>query len=130
MASHSLLALHRSILVYHWIDLSPFEDIRCLFVQKLITRVSLIRRSTGTSWGSNASILRTAILSLAHCTAEHCAPAWCRSVHTHLINPIISNELRVVRLTQSSTTHYALRPHAYVSHQQNTSQFVSQLKFA
>jgi len=31
--------------------------------------------------------------ALAHSTAECCAPAWCRSAHTRLINPIINDAL-------------------------------------
>jgi len=40
--------------------------------------------------------LRTATLALVHTTAEYCAPVWCRSAHTRLINPTINNALRIV----------------------------------
>ena len=31
-----------------------------------------------------------------HSTAEYCAPVWCRSAHTLLIDPVINNALRIV----------------------------------
>jgi len=31
-----------------------------------------------------------------HFTAEYCAPVWCRSAHTHLIDPAINDALRIV----------------------------------
>ena len=29
-------------------------------------------------------------------TAEYCAPVWCHSAHTRLIDPVINNALRIV----------------------------------
>ena len=66
------------------------------FSQKLSTRVSLIRRLAGTNWGADASVLRTATLALVYSAAEYCAPVWCRSAHTRLIDPVINNALRIV----------------------------------
>jgi len=40
--------------------------------------------------------LRTATLALVHSTAEYCAPVWCRSAHTSLIDPTINDALRIV----------------------------------
>ena len=37
-----------------------------------------------------------AALSLIYSTAEHCAPAWCCSVHTHLIDRVLNDALRIV----------------------------------
>jgi len=31
-----------------------------------------------------------------HSTAEYCAPVWCRSAHTRLIDPAINKVLRIV----------------------------------
>ena len=64
--------------------------------KKLSTRVSLIRRLAGTTWGVGASVLRTATLALVYSTAEYCAPVWCRSTHTRLIDPVINYALRIV----------------------------------
>jgi len=31
-----------------------------------------------------------------HSTAKYCAPVWCRSAHTRLIDPVINDALRIV----------------------------------
>ena len=40
--------------------------------------------------------MRTAALSLVYSTAEYCAPVWCRSAHTHLIDSVLNDALRIV----------------------------------
>ena len=40
--------------------------------------------------------MRITTLALAHSTAEYCAPVWCRSAHTRLIDPAINDALRIV----------------------------------
>jgi len=64
--------------------------------KKLTSRVALLRRLAGSGWGAGATTLRTATLALVHSTAEYCAPAWCRSAHTRLIDPTINDTLRIV----------------------------------
>jgi len=51
------------------------------------------------SWlqlGAGATTLWTATLTLVHSTTEYCALVWCRSAHTHLIDPTINDALRIV----------------------------------
>jgi len=64
--------------------------------KKLTTRVALLRRLAGSRWGAGATTFRTASLALVHSTAEYCAPVWCRSAHTCLIDPTINDALRIV----------------------------------
>ena len=64
--------------------------------KKLTSHVALLRQLAGCSWGSGATTLRIATLALVHSTAEYCAPVWCRSAHTSLINPAINDTLRIV----------------------------------
>ena len=64
--------------------------------KKLTSRVVLLRRLAGSGWGAGATTLRTATLAMVHSTAEYCAPVWCRSAHTRLIDPAINNVLRIV----------------------------------
>ena len=64
--------------------------------KELTLRVALLRRHSGSSWGARATTLRTATLALVHSTAEHCAPVWCCSAHTRLIDPTINDALRFV----------------------------------
>ena len=64
--------------------------------KKLCARISLWRRLAGTGWGASAKTLRTAALSLVYSTAEYCAPVWCRSAHTRLIDSVLNDALRIV----------------------------------
>ena len=50
----------------------------------------------GSRWGAGAKTLHIATLSLVYSTAEYCAPVWCRSDHTHLIDSVMNNALRIV----------------------------------
>ena len=64
--------------------------------KKLSRRLSLLRRLAGSGWGTGAKTLHTAALSLIYSTAEYCAPAWCRSSHTRLIDSVLNDALRIV----------------------------------
>ena len=46
--------------------------------------------------GAGAKTLRIATLSLVYSTAEYCAPVWCRSAHTLLIDSVLNDALRIV----------------------------------
>ena len=61
----------------------------------------------GSEWGAGAKTLRIAILSLVHSTAEYCAPVWCRSAHTRLIDSVLNDTLRIVTgcLRSTPTDH-------------------------
>ena len=63
---------------------------------KLSSRVTLLRRLVGSGWGAGAKTLRIATLSLVYSTAEYCAPVWCRSAHTRLIDSVLNDVLRIV----------------------------------
>jgi len=56
--------------------------------KKLTSRITLLRLLAGSGWGAGATTLRIATLALVHSTAEYCAPVWCRSAHTRLIDPV------------------------------------------
>ena len=64
--------------------------------KKISSRVTLLRRFVGSGWGAGAKTLRIAILSLVYSTAEYCAPVWCRSAHTRLIDSVLNDALRIV----------------------------------
>ena len=46
--------------------------------------------------GADAKTLRIATLFLVYSTAEYCAPVWCRSAHTCLIDSVLNDALRIV----------------------------------
>ena len=64
--------------------------------KKLYTCFSLLRRLAGSGWGAGTKTLRTAALSLIYSTAECCAPAWCCSAYTRLIDSVLIDALRIV----------------------------------
>ena len=64
--------------------------------KKLSSRITLLRRLVGSGWGAGAKTLRIAVLSLVYSTAEYCAPVWCRSAHTRLIDSVLNDALRIV----------------------------------
>ena len=78
--------------------------------KKLFSRVTLLRRLVGSEWGAGAKTLRIATLSLVCSTAEYCAPVWCRSAHTRLIDSVLNNALRIVTgcLRPTPTDHLPL----------------------
>ena len=55
-----------------------------------------MRRLVGSGWGADAKTLRIATLSLVYSAAEYCAPVWCRSFHTRLIDNVLNDALRIV----------------------------------
>ena len=62
----------------------------------LSTSVTLLRRLAGSVWSAGAKTLHTAPQSLVYFTAEYCAPVWCCSAHTCLINGVLNDALRIV----------------------------------
>ena len=64
--------------------------------KKLSSRVTLLRRLVGSEWGTGAKTLRITALSVVYSTAEYCAPIWCRSAHTRLIDSVLNDALRIV----------------------------------
>ena len=64
--------------------------------KKLFSRVTLLRRLVGSGWGAGAKTLHIATLSLIYSTFEYCAPVWCCSAHTSLIDSVLNDALRMV----------------------------------
>ena len=50
----------------------------------------------GSGWGAGAKTLCIDTLSLVYSTAEYCAPVWCRSAHTCLIDSVLNDALHIV----------------------------------
>ena len=64
--------------------------------KKLSSRVTLLRRLVGSGWTAGAKTLSIATLSLVYSTTEYCAPVWCRSAHTRLIDSVFNGTLRII----------------------------------
>ena len=92
--------------------------------KKLSSCVTLLRRLVGSGWSADAKTLRIATLSLVYSTAEYCAPVWCRSAHTRLIDSVLNDALRIFTgcLRPTPTDHlHILYIHTYL-HSQASSQ--------
>ena len=78
--------------------------------KKLSSRVTLLRRLVGSGWGAGAKTLRIATLPLLYSTSEYCAPVWCRSTHTRLIDNVLNDALRIVTgcLYPTPTDHLSI----------------------
>ena len=48
------------------------------------------------SWGTRATTLRVTALTVKRSTAESCAPVWCRSACTQLLDRPFNDALRIV----------------------------------
>ena len=72
--------------------LSPLSGI----AQKTILARQRLRRLVGSGWGAGAKTLRIATLFLFYSAVEYCAPFWCRSAHTRLIDNVLNDALRIV----------------------------------
>ena len=64
--------------------------------KKITMHIALMRQLACSGWGAGAKTLRTAALSLVYSTAEYCAPVWCCSAHTRLIDSVLNDALRIV----------------------------------
>ena len=64
--------------------------------KKLSLHITLLRQLVGLGWGAGAKTLCIATLSLVYSTAEYCAPVWCRSAHTRLIDSVLNDALGIV----------------------------------
>ena len=75
--------------------------------KKLSLCVTLLRRLVGSGWGADAKTVRTPALFVVYSTAEYCAPVWCRSAHTRLIDSVLNDALCIVTgcLRPTPTNH-------------------------
>lgn len=70
---------------------------------KMQPRINLLKKLAGTSWGADASVLRTSALALVYSVAEYGAAVWLKSAHTNIIDVALNEALRVITGTVSST---------------------------
>lgn len=63
---------------------------------KTTTRVALIHRLNGTTWGVTAKTLRISTQALVFSAAEYCTPVWSRSPHVKKVDVAINNALQIM----------------------------------
>ena len=85
--------------IYHGVKLDRLLTFRHHLValrKKLSSRVTLLGRLVGSGWGAGVKTLRIAALSQVYLTTEYCAPIWCRSAYTRLIDSVLNEAVRIV----------------------------------
>jgi len=70
---------------------------------KLKNRNNLPTKLAGSSWGADADTLQTSALALCYSAGEYCAPVWCRSVHTGLVDAQLNSTMRLISGTLRPT---------------------------
>ena len=88
-----------SLCLFEWryVDrsLTYRQHLECLKA-KTTSRVALIRRLAGTTWGAATKTLRISTQALVYSAAEYCAPVWCRSSHTKQLDTVLNSAMRTV----------------------------------
>ena len=71
---------------------------------------SCMKQLEGSGWNVGAKTLCVAALSLVYSTAEYCAPVWCRSAYTRLIDSGLNDALHIVTicLRPAPTDHLSI----------------------
>ena len=66
-------------------------------------RKNLLSKLVDTTWGANATTVRSSALALCYSVAEYCAPVWSRSAHTHLVDVQLNSTMRLITGTLKPT---------------------------
>ena len=64
--------------------------------QKVSSREALVRKLSGTNWGTLFDTLRTSTTALVFAPAEYGAPVWCKSIHTKTLDVPLNEAMRIV----------------------------------
>ncbi|KAG5866985.1 hypothetical protein JTB14_018302 [Gonioctena quinquepunctata] len=70
---------------------------------KIRSRNNILHKLAGTSWGADASTLRSTALAMTYSVTEFCAPVWYRSSHTHKIDVQLNEPMRIITGTVEPT---------------------------
>jgi hypothetical protein len=70
---------------------------------KLKTRISLINKLAGTTWGAAINVLQTFSLVLVYLAAEYCASVWAGSAHTEVVDIQLRKAMRTISGTVLNT---------------------------
>ena len=72
--------------------------------EKVRTRSSLFNKLAGRIWEANTKTLRSSALPLCYFAAAYCAPVWCGSSHTKLVDIQLNSVMQITSGTLRSTT--------------------------
>ena len=77
---------------------------------KVSTCNNILRKLTLSKWGASPKMLRTTTLALSYSAAKHVCPAWGRSAHAKLLNPVLNESCCLItgclKLTNTSNLHW------------------------
>ena len=96
------LLKHERYPVYLGVTLSYRQHLQKT-AAKVKTRNSLLSKLAGSTWGANATTLRTSALALCYSAAEYCCPLWSRSAHTGLVDAQLNSTMRLISSTLRPT---------------------------
>lgn len=71
--------------------------------RKIKSRVNIISKLAGSSWGASVDTLRISALSLVYSVAEYCCPVWMNSHHTSKVDVELNKCMRIISGSVSST---------------------------
>ncbi len=71
--------------------------------KKLKSRVNIVQKLAGSSWGCSAKTLKITTQSLIMSIADYCSPVWMNSCHVKLVDTRINIALRLISGSVQST---------------------------
>jgi len=77
---------------------------------KVMSRNNIIRKLTGTKWGTNPNILRTSALALCFSAREYAAPVWKNSAHAKHVDIALNKAVRIVTETMKPIPLHKIYP--------------------
>jgi len=73
-----------------------FKDHILKLKNKISSRVALIERLAGLTWGCSFNLLRTSTSALLYAPAKYCSQAWCQSAHTRKSDTQLNEAMRTI----------------------------------
>lgn len=64
--------------------------------QKIAARNNILRKLSGTSWGTQPQTIRTSALALCYSAGEYASPVWYRSAHTKQVDIALNESCRII----------------------------------
>jgi len=73
-----------------------FKDYVLKLKSKVSSRIALIKRLTGLTWGCTYRVLRTSTTALVCAPAEYCSQAWWQSAYTRELDTQLNEAMRAI----------------------------------
>ena len=93
-----------------WIGVYPYKNQLHKPKQKVSFQVALVRKLSGTNWGTSFDTLRTSTTALVFAPVEYYAPVWCQSTNTKTLDVFLNEAMRIVSGCIRSTPLNFLTP--------------------